>query len=362
MLAAGLGLGGSERQLFYFLSNIDREKFAISIINFTPEQNYFVNAIKKLDIKIFSISPDLTSKWRKFLFIRKIAKQSKSQIIHAWSFHLNPYVSLVNLLSKNRKSIGSLRSAWNSNVAKGIPTYARFLQKYFLDKMVVNSKLASEELIKNGFARRKIIYIPNSIDASRFEYSGQKQNENCFTIGIIGNFRAEKNHQFFVEIIHELVRKNINCKAVIVGQTVRDQPDILPQLEQTIRELNIRENIENLGFRDDISEIFRQLDVLVVPSLYEGTPNVILEAMSARVPVVASAVGGIPGIIEHECTGLLFPLNNLSEAVSCVERIISESDFAQKITQNAHLFVSENFNFKKTTQMYEKLYRTVVEK
>ena len=116
-------------------------------------------------------------------------------------------------------------------------------------------------------------------------------------------------------------------------------------LEQEADRLGLRESVRFLGVRRDIPDLLRSLDVLVIPSLWEGIPATLLEAMAAGVPTVASNVGGIPEVVTHGRTGLLVPPGDPAALSEAVLRLMQDDGLARRIASDARALVHDRFSF-----------------
>jgi glycosyltransferase involved in cell wall biosynthesis len=99
--------------------------------------------------------------------------------------------------------------------------------------------------------------------------------------------------------------------------------EVRPAIERQIAECGVQDAVEVAGWQDDLSDVYRRMDVLVLTSRNEGTPVAVIEAMAAALPVIATAVGGVPDVVRHEETGLLVPsdaIEALTAAMICLAR------------------------------------------
>jgi glycosyltransferase involved in cell wall biosynthesis len=121
-----------------------------------------------------------------------------------------------------------------------------------------------------------------------------------------------------------------NWCVVIVG----DGPE-RESLTRRASELGLAESVIFAGYRSDVRAFYALADLLVLPSHTEGSPNVVLEAMAAGVPVVAMAVGGVPEILIHEQNGLLVPPGKLSEMAAAIERLEGDEQLRSRLSAAA---------------------------
>jgi glycosyltransferase involved in cell wall biosynthesis len=122
----------------------------------------------------------------------------------------------------------------------------------------------------------------------------------------------------------------------------------------------MQERVNFLGFRSDARAIVGLLDILVVPSLSEGTPLVPLEAMTAGVPVVASSVGGIPEQIRHHCEGLLVPPGDSVALGEAVLQLLQNPTWMQQLGEAGRQRALAEFNFSEMVQATEEVYQSAL--
>lgn len=153
--------------------------------------------------------------------------------------------------------------------------------------------------------------------------------EEVFVFGSVGRLSIEKGHRFLISAFHELyetVGQKVPMSLIVVGDG-REQK----ALEQQASQLKIRNKVLFAGFQGNCAEWMRLFDCMVQPSLTEGTPNSVLEAICLQVPVVATAVGGVPDLISHERSGLLVPACDPHAMAGAMQNIIESPELRSRI-------------------------------
>jgi len=174
-----------------------------------------------------------------------------------------------------------------------------------------------------------------------------------FLIGVIANIRWEKGVEHAVLAAEVLAQRGRDVRMVLVGADER------PWWEQRLRPLARENLVIPIGLRNDVSALLPSFDVLVLPSLREGSPRVVVEAMLRDVPVVASAVGGVPELIVDGESGLLVPPRAPNEIATAVERLIDDPTLGPKMAATARRFVEDHLSVthaaEQTLQLYDQL-------
>jgi glycosyltransferase involved in cell wall biosynthesis len=139
-----------------------------------------------------------------------------------------------------------------------------------------------------------------------------------------------------------------------------DKPD-RAQLEQLIDNLNIREGASLLGRRDDMASVYASFDVMVSASRKEGLPVAILEGMASGRAVIATAVGEVPTIIQHDNTGILIPAEDPNAMSAAIIALLRDSALRDRLGVAARRNVEESFSAERMTAAYLRVYEKVVE-
>ncbi len=208
----------------------------------------------------------------------------------------------------------------------------------------------------------KIHLIANGIDIVRFagtSGSATKRRELGIeaeekVIGCIANIRPEKNHKILISAFSLILKKHPEARLLLAGA---DQMG--GAIQQFAESLGIGSRVLFLGHREDIPELHAVLDVFCLPSLYEGMPISILEAMAARVPIVATDVLGIRGIITSGETGLLVKSNDAQALADGIERLLADSDLRRYTTRKAFEYVSNHHNMNAWIDRYKELFSSI---
>lgn len=187
-------------------------------------------------------------------------------------------------------------------------------------KLIAVSPSLAELMISQGFAENRVAYVANGVPG--VPYYPRQRPEGTWTLGMAALFRPRKGIEILLEALAKLRSLGHNTRLRAIG------PFETPEYEREVRSLATRLNldvaIDWTGFVSDVHAELRQVDLFVLPSLFgEGLPMVVLEAMAAGLPVVASEVEGIPVAVEHGKNGLLVEAGNASPLADAIEEIIS---------------------------------------
>jgi glycosyltransferase involved in cell wall biosynthesis len=174
----------------------------------------------------------------------------------------------------------------------------------------------------------------------------------------VGRLSREKAHRDLLEAFKKLNQTDpeISSKLVIVGEG-RERDG----LEATAESLNFKDRIIFTGQVNDVRTFYALADVFVLPSHSEGSPYVLLEAMAANVPVVATAVGGVPEIITNNESALLVPPNDPPSLAAAIARVLTDRELAERLTTNGAKLIDTRFTPENYTRSVVEIYREVIE-
>ena len=210
----------------------------------------------------------------------------------------------------------------------------------------------------------KIKSIINGLDVDRFNTPTDRNQVRSewgirpehFVIGTVANFRKVKNHVCVIRAFYRLSPVYPQIRLMLVG---KGYPGDAENSEEDVRQLidmyNLHDRVLLTGYREDIPSILHMFDVFCLPSLSEGLPLSILEAMAARVPVVGSNVRGVQEVVSPEETGLLFPSNDSDALSQALERLIKNHNLSESLSQKAFTFVSQAHGIRQWVSAYERL-------
>ena len=197
-----------------------------------------------------------------------------------------------------------------------------------------------------------------SPDKVRSELGLSKTNP---VIGIIGNINLLKGHRYFLEAASIIKHKYPSSKFLVVGPKLQDREAYFESLKALCDELSLNENVIFTGGRQDIPEIIAALDILVLSSLSEACPMVVLEAMATGKPVVATRVGGVPEEIVDGKTGILVPSQNSKAIADAVLTLLANRKKMEEMGIEGRIRVKKYFTIEICAQKTEAVYQSLLE-
>lgn len=307
-------IGGPGKGLFQFLEHASGNALDYLLCNFNvkdrPEGQFIQEARRrKLDLLLLDqrsvIDPRLIFQARKIVVeqgINLIQTHGYKSDVIGFFLHLlcrRPWIAFAH---------GYTYGNWKMRLYNRID---RLVLRH-ADRVVAVSEAMRELLKRNGVPEERIALIYNAIDpadaGSATEPAVIRKRHGLApdqkVVGVIGRFNPEKGQGIFLKAMRKAAQHCPDVKALLIG----DGPD-QAELERYCRENGLNNCVVFTGYRENIADYYRILDLLVLPSFTEGLPNAVLEAMSFGIPVLATSVGGVPEIIEKD-NGVLVPPND----------------------------------------------------
>ncbi|GIV18161.1 MAG: hypothetical protein KatS3mg022_3596 [Armatimonadota bacterium] len=230
--------------------------------------------------------------------------------------------------------------------------------------VVVVSPLQRAEVASLKVPLERIFYIPNTIDLSAFAEAYSQRHLRTLlglayspsVIGYVGRLSVEKGGRFLLDAMPSVLQQLKDVLLLMVGEG--DQRLVLQAQAQM---LGIQEAVLFWGERADARQIIGALDLLVLPSLTEGLPNVILEAFAYKTPVVATAVGGVPELVKDGETGWLVPPRDPQALAQAIVDALSHPEEARRRAENAYRHLLQHFTVEKQVDAWEQALHAAVE-
>lgn len=314
------------------------------------------NLIKHLDVQNLANFQEfpVRSFFRPYFFIAILRaalylRSNRIQIVHTHDFYSNvfgiisAFIARTPVIIASKRETFGVRTKWQDIVEKWAFRLASIV--------VANSVAVRDMLIASGLAQSQINVIYNSVErrdfnadalpqASLYKAIGIAQNSDIRFVTLVANMRNEvKNHSMFLKVASLLVPKFENVHFVIVGEG-----PLKAKYEDITLKLGIRSRVHFLGFRTDIESLLRDSHIGVLTSNAEGFANVILEYMSAGLPVVATDVGGASEAIISGETGFIVKPNDSIAMADQISYLLSNPEKAREMGTRGKERVIKHFS------------------
>lgn len=302
---------------------------SVEIISLYNESGFINKELEKQGIVIHYLDKKRGLDLRVGTDLRKLIKKIKPDIIHV---HLNSVISifLSGVLFDKKRHFKTFYTV-HSVASKDAKKVAGFILKYLFKRKLIIPMAISNNIaltIKDKYGINQIETIYNGIDVSNF-YCDLKLSLRPRDFIHIGSFINVKNHSFLIKSFSEFIKLRPNSNLTLVG----DGP-LQDSIKDLVSSYGLNNHVLFLGIRKDVNLILREHKYFVLPSLYEGNPMSVLEAMSSGLPIIASKTGGISDVIKAPDNGFLFPVNSMDDFVKHMVYLVDNPAISQKISED----------------------------
>lgn len=294
--------------------------------------------------------------------LKKIIQEKGAKLIHANS----PRIGYVSGLAARLARIPSVIHVRDIYLTPFSSPLKSFLFDCLADRIIAVSEATKESIIakRPSLAHKtKVIYNGinfEEIDAIKPINIREKYiiNDNIALIGMVGIIHPVKGIDILIKAAPLIIKDFPQVKFFIIGDVMTpDGQFYLQELKELIAELNLEEKVIFTGYQENIIAIIKSLDILVHPALYpDSLPRAVLEAAACTRPIIASRVGGIPEIIDHNFSGLLFEPGEIKSLAQACLLLLKDRTLAKRFGNQARQKIKEKFTINKHCQQIESLY------
>jgi len=354
-----LAIGGLQQVVLNLCRTINTERFQTTVLCLRA-LGPLVGEIERLGIKVILLPPKKSgTDYFSFVKVADILRRERIQVIH--THNTQPLVDGV---------LGATLSGGGQRIihtdhARQFPDKIRYMvaewcMSHFVHKMVGVSEQTTLNLLRyEKISHKKLMTIENGIDGSRFAVRidrRAKQRELGISlagpvIGVISRLEKVKGITYLIKALPEIIRHFPDLTLLVVGEGSE-----LFTLQLETSQLGVEDHVIFTGVRHDIPDIFQLLDLYLLPSLSEGLPMGLLEAMAAGCPVIASRVGGIPGTVIHNKEAILVRPGAPDALTQATIRLLENHELREGLSRNLKKKFHMHYSAAIMTRKYCDLY------
>ncbi|MGC8660060.1 MAG: glycosyltransferase family 4 protein [Desulfomonilaceae bacterium] len=336
-----LEFGGTQRYALHLLNNVNRDLFRLELWVLRGGVDMLPMAQSTgVPITYFSKRRWVTpvALWR---FFRKLSDQ-KPDVLYTMTAVPNIWGRIFAAIATNSIVISSWRG-------KQEQQFESFLWR-FSDRLICNADALRTHVIKrHGVDPHRVAVAPNGVDIDFFTPDWSQLAPHP-TVVYIGRMVKEKDPLTLIEAFSLLREMVPNTRLVMIGQGY-----LSSKVERKIAASGLEDCIERIDGADDVRQFLRQGWLMVLPSISEGFPQVIIEAMACGVPVVATSVGGTPEIIQHGVNGLLVQPRCSESLAKSMATILTDLEMRDSMGRKARETVVNRFSIQSVVKMTEQI-------
>jgi L-malate glycosyltransferase len=366
-IATGDLWGGAEAQVATLLSYMTRmQDFNVSAVLFNEGRLF--QELRVLGIEVYLISEQEHNFIKAFSKLMQYLQRTKIDIIHTHKPKDNVLAALASRLSNIHTVIRTMHGlqepfiGWQYAKMGISGSLDHITSKHLVTKIVAVS-LDLKGILQETYGVEKTVCIHNGIDLDKIVLERNRWDvrreleigRECYLIGTVGRLVPVKGHECLLSAMKIFLERVSDAKLILVG----DGP-LREQLVRLASLLGIEKQVIFMGHQDKVYDLINAMDVFVLPSLHEGMPMVLLEALFLGRPVVASRVGGMPEVIGHGDGGVLIDPGNPEELAQNLSSLWQDRPRAEQLGRAGKNRVKEGFTALLMAQRTADLYLSVL--
>ncbi|MBI4698883.1 MAG: glycosyltransferase [Nitrospirae bacterium] len=359
-----LKIGGLENGVVNLVNNLNDERFenVICCIDSSgPMAERF-----KMPVEIFTLQKGDRRDYLLPFKIAKIIKKIRPDIVHTRNWAaidgvLGARIAGVKSIIHGEHGRDANDPAGTNNLRKSV---RKVLDPWITRFITVSAELRNWLISDIGINEQKVIQIINGVDTGQFKPAEDKHeakkklglSPGLFVIGIVGRLDPVKDHETLFKAFRVFSDNNPERSCLLViGTGQMDE-----RLKTIVKDLDISKEVIFTGDTDRASEFYRCLDVFVLPSIFEGISNTVLEAMASRLPVITTMVGGSTELVEDSKTGFLLRPGDYKGFAEKIETYFNNPSLVMEHGLLGKARTEKEFSLPVMVGKYEKIYSSLL--
>lgn len=348
-----LDVGGAERMFVELVTRLDRRRWEPRVFCLSGP-GALVERLQSSGIPVTCFGAknvrNLGVIWRLAAELKKF----RPTLIQSFLFHANLVGRIAAWWSRVPLVVCGIRVAERRS---RVPLWLdRLTQGFVAHNVCVSRAVADFSIQSSGLKAVKVSVIPNGVDGERFATAMAADRASLGLTAaplmlFVGRLDPQKAPFVLLEAFERLIARHTDWQLLFVGEG-----PLRPSMTDWVAEHRLNSSIHFAGWRPDVPELLKTADVLVLPSLWEGMPNIVLESMASGLPVVVSRVEGTEELIRDGETGLLATPGSVEEVERQVQKVLIDREFSTSLAEAAQQAVFKGFTLEAMIHSYEQLY------
>lgn len=352
-------LGGAEKLLLNILKDenmFDKISYTLVVLKGVMDKD-IENELRSLkNCKVY-LYDDIFRKPETLLTLRKIIKENKIELIHSHGNGGEKWSVFCKLANPGLKLV---RTVHDTNVVNNFSKFDLFTVRNLIDTNVAISKTVYSECIDNSVLNTELVYNGIKVDEfSKFIRKTRSESDELRIVNVARIMLPKKGQDILIKALRECKDRGIKFKCDFIGGIYEQFKDSYSYLQELVQQTRLDNEVRFLGPKYNVNELIQDYDVFVLPSRIEGFGIVVLEAMAAKIPIIASNIDGPKELISHGENGLLFENENHIDLADKITELYQNRKRMTELAQNAHRFV-QDFDISRISNNLYDLYCNVL--
>ncbi|MEE1085503.1 MAG: glycosyltransferase family 4 protein [Paludibacteraceae bacterium] len=317
LITEHLGSGGAERQICGLTIMLTKAGYPCRLITYIKDQ--FYEPLLRQNGADYEFLPELQNKKTRVWRMAKYVRKYNPDVVISYLPSVNKAMCLAKLFFKAKLVV----SERNNNTCITTGDKIQFNLYRMADSIVPNSHSQGKFISTNfPFLSEKVCPIINFVNVNRFTPASEPVENETMRIVTVARYTEQKNMLVYLKAVRKVKDLGLNVHFDWYGDK-NDNPSYYAEVEKEYQRLELADYLTLHEANQKIEEEYRKADAFCLPSLYEGYPNVVAEAMACELPVICSNVYENPYIVEDGVSGFLFDPENVDDIVSAVQKLVS---------------------------------------
>jgi glycosyltransferase involved in cell wall biosynthesis len=352
------GPGGAETVFIDLATRLPKEKYRSIVV--IRGKGWVYEELCRRGITPILLDAKGSFNWNYLSGLRKLIQRERVDLVQSHLLGSNVYCSLAGLLTRTPVVAtfhGSVDIGQNERF-KGLKFSAINAGAGCI--IAVTDSLRNDILERTPLKANKTRIIYNGIDTSIFQRSHSSAlrqkygwSEDEIIIGSLGNIRSAKGYDILLRAAALLQKSTRSYRFVIAGQS---NSSLIDKLLALRKKLGLDDKVQFLGFLDDAAEFLSSLDLFLSSSVSEGLPLSAIQAMVAKVPIIATRCGGYNGLITDRESGWLVEVGNPQAIADAIEIVAADPGLQNKLSENSRKYAIKTFDIEVMLDAYEQVY------
>jgi len=359
-------IGGGESHLLSLVENLDKDRFEPVVLSFT--EGPMVDRLQQMGIKTHVIYTERAFDFTKWGTVKQLMLDEKIELVHAHGTRANSNVFWA--AKKCGAPLVYTIHGWSFHDDQN-PVFKKIRilgEKLLANKSAMNISVSAsnQQTGKKYFSNFKSVVIANGIDQDKFNPGKPLKNiraeigipSDAIVVVFIARFIHQKQPLKLISSFAKAAQKSPGLRLLMVGDG-----DQKPTALEMVKQLGIEDKVIFEPFRQDVPDVLAAGDIYVLPSLWEGLPIGLLEAMSIEKAIIGTQVDGTSEVLQHGSNGLLLALDNLeNDLADAIVQLANDEPLRKQLGENARATVTGKYSAANMTRQIEAVYMELLNK